>query len=106
MFKNYFRIAWRTLLRSKAYSAINMAGLATGMAVALLIGLWIGDELSFDTYHRNHARLAQVMDTQINNNAKKTDGQIAIPLRNELATKYGDRFKQLALTSQAFPIAV
>jgi putative ABC transport system permease protein len=106
MLKNYFRMAWRNLLKSKTYTAINMVGLATGMAVALLIGLWIGDELSFDTYHRNHARLAQVMDTQINNNKKTTSGQLAIPLRNELATKYGDQFKQLALTSQAFPITI
>ena len=48
MIKNYFKIAWRNLLKSKAYSAINILGLATGMAVAMLIGLWIWDELSFD----------------------------------------------------------
>ena len=106
MLKNYFRIVWRNLQKNKAYSFLNMAGLAIGMAVALLIGLWIGDELSFDTYHRNHARLAQVMDTQINNQEKSTSGEIAIPLRYELAAKYGDRFKQLALTSQPFPIAI
>ena len=106
MFKNYFSTAWRNLLKNKTYSALNMAGLATGMAVALLIGLWIVDELSYDTYHKDHARLAQVMGTQINNNKKNTSGEVAIPLRNELATKYGDRFKQLALTSKAFPLTV
>lgn len=106
MLKNYFRTAWRNLLKNKTYSILNMAGLATGMAVALLIGLWIADELSFDTYHRHHGRLAQVMTTQINNNKKSTFNDVPIPLRNELATKYGDRFKQLALTSKAFPITV
>jgi putative ABC transport system permease protein len=106
MLKNYFRTAWRNLLKNKTYSVLNIAGLAIGMAVALLIGLWIVDELSYDTYHKNHARLAQVMGTQINNNKKNTSGEVAIPLRNELATKYGDRFKQLALTSKVFPITV
>jgi hypothetical protein len=46
MLKNYFKIAWRNLQKSKVYSAINIIGLATGMAVALLIGLWIWDEIS------------------------------------------------------------
>jgi putative ABC transport system permease protein len=106
MLKNYFRTAWRNLIKNKTYSVLNLAGLATGMAVALLIGLWISDELSFDHYHKHHARLARVMNTQINNDKKSTSDEVAIPLRNELATKYGDRFKQLALTSQAYPITV
>ena len=61
MFRNYFKIAWRNLLRSKGYSSINIIGLATGMAVAILIGLWIWDEVSFNSYFRNHNSLAQVM---------------------------------------------
>ena len=64
MIKNYFKIAWRNLLKNKVYSFINITGLATGMAIALLIGLWIWDELSFDKYHKNHDRLAQVMLNQ------------------------------------------
>src|SRR5687768_9935834 len=43
MLKNYFKIAWRNLIKSKGYSALNIGGLAVGMAVALLIGLWIYD---------------------------------------------------------------
>ena len=60
MIKNYFKTAWRNVWRSKGYSVINIAGLAIGMAVALLISLWIYDELSFDTYHENYSRIAQV----------------------------------------------
>jgi putative ABC transport system permease protein len=41
MFMNYFKSAWRNLIRSKLYFSINVVGLATGMAVAMLIGLWI-----------------------------------------------------------------
>lgn len=53
MLRNYLKIAWRNLIRNKAYSAINIGGRAVGMAVAMLIGLWVHDELSFDKYHKN-----------------------------------------------------
>jgi len=43
MIKNYFKIAWRNLAKSKGYSVINIGGLAVGMAVAMLIGLWCGN---------------------------------------------------------------
>src|ERR1700749_4537621 len=48
MFKNYLKIAVRNLLRNKSFSIINISGLAIGMASALLILLWIQNELSFD----------------------------------------------------------
>jgi hypothetical protein len=50
MFQNYFRIAWRHLGKNRGYSAINIAGLSIGMAIALVIGLWITDEATFDHY--------------------------------------------------------
>ena len=50
MLKNYFKIAWRNILRSKGYSALNILGLSTGMAVALLIGLWVYYQYSFDRF--------------------------------------------------------
>ena len=46
MFKNYFKTAWRNIIKNKTYSVINVLGLATGMAVAMIIGLWIYDEVS------------------------------------------------------------
>jgi hypothetical protein len=50
MFKNYFKTAWRNIIRSKGYSALNISGLAIGMAVALLIGLWVHKEYSYDKF--------------------------------------------------------
>jgi putative ABC transport system permease protein len=64
MLRSYLHIAWRHLTKNKVYSFINIAGLATGMAIALLIGLWIADEYSFDHYHSNHRRIVQVMSRQ------------------------------------------
>ncbi|HEX5153736.1 MAG TPA: ABC transporter permease [Parafilimonas sp.] len=50
MFKNYFKTAWRSLVKNKAYSALNILGLATGMAVALMIGLWVYYQFSYDRF--------------------------------------------------------
>ncbi|GAB3895870.1 ABC transporter permease [Spirosoma agri] len=50
MFRNYVKIAIRSLLKQKLYSSINVFGLALGMACSLLIGLWVGDELSYDRF--------------------------------------------------------
>jgi len=60
MIRNYFKTAWRNLVKNKGYSAINIGGLAVGMAVAILIGLWMYDELSFNKYHKNYDSIAQV----------------------------------------------
>jgi hypothetical protein len=56
MIKNYLKIAWRNLIKNKTHSLINIVGLSVGMAVAMLIGLWIWDELSFNTYHKNYGQ--------------------------------------------------
>ncbi|HEY5462164.1 MAG TPA: ABC transporter permease [Hanamia sp.] len=53
MFKNYFKIAFRNLSRNKVYSIINIAGLALGLACAMLIILYVKDEVSFDRFHKN-----------------------------------------------------
>jgi putative ABC transport system permease protein len=52
MFKNHLKTAWRNLLKNKFYSSINIAGLTAGLAVGILILLWVQDELSFDRFHK------------------------------------------------------
>lgn len=99
MIKNYFTIAWRNLLKTKVYSSINLIGLAMGMAVAMLIGLWIWDELSFDHYHQNHARLGRVVDTRFSNGEAVTEWSIDVPLADELRTNYADDFMHVALAT-------
>src|SRR5450432_2841870 len=99
MLKNYFKIAWRNLGKSKVSSFINIGGLAVGMAVALLIGLWIYDELSFDKYHKNYDRIAQAMQHQTFNGKKETGDAIPFPLGQELRSHYGANFKYLSMAS-------
>ncbi len=99
MLKNYFKIAWRNLGKSKVSSFINIGGLAAGMAVAMLIGLWIYDELSFDKYHKNYDRIAQVMQHQAFNGKIYSQESIPFPLGGELRSHYGNNFKYLAMAS-------
>ncbi|GGB24317.1 ABC transporter permease [Puia dinghuensis] len=60
MIKNYFLTAWRNLVKTKGYSALNISGLAIGMAVALLIGLWVYDQYSYDRFLPDYQRLYRV----------------------------------------------
>jgi len=71
MIKSYFLIAIRNIFRNKLFSTVNIMGLAFGMASALLIFLWIGDELNVDQYHANVDRIYRVMENQ-----RYTDGKI------------------------------
>jgi len=60
MFKTFFLSAWRNLINNKVYSAINILGLAAGMAVALLIGLWVYNEYSYDRFLPEHEQVYRV----------------------------------------------
>ena len=60
MLRNYFKTAWRNLVRTPGYSSLNILGLATGMAVALLIGLWVYEQYSFDKFLPDNNRLYRV----------------------------------------------
>jgi len=57
MFKNYIKIAFRNIVRHKAYAMLNISGLAIGMACSILILLWVQDELSYDRFHANADQL-------------------------------------------------
>lgn len=64
MIKNYLKTTWRNLLNNKAFSFINITGLALGMICSLLITLWLKDELMMDKFHANNKRLYRVMENQ------------------------------------------
>jgi len=99
MNQHYFKTAWRNLVKNKANSFINIAGLSVGMAVAILIGLWIWDELSFDQYHENYNRIAQVEQHLKNNGEINTWAATPYPLANELRKNYGSNFKSVAMAT-------
>src|SRR5579863_9596734 len=57
MIKNYIKIAWRNLVRQRLYSIINISGLAVGLAVCMLIMLYVAHEHSYDRFHKNGKRI-------------------------------------------------
>ncbi|HEV2482944.1 MAG TPA: ABC transporter permease, partial [Puia sp.] len=61
LFLNYFKIARRTLYRNKGFSAINISGLSIGLASAIVLLLWIRNELTYDQFHKNRDRVYQVL---------------------------------------------
>jgi len=103
MFINFFLTAWRKLRKNRAHSIINISGLAVGMAVALLIGLWVWDELNFDRYDPHYARVAQVLQSlTYNGTTTKTGRAVPIPLEGELRKHYGSDFKRIVMASWAY----
>ncbi|HEX3385100.1 MAG TPA: ABC transporter permease, partial [Mucilaginibacter sp.] len=77
MIKNYLKVAWRNLFRNKFFSAINILGLALGIACSILILLWVQNELSVDGYHVNGKNIYAVIERQYYDN--KVAGQYNLP---------------------------
>jgi putative ABC transport system permease protein len=88
MFRNYLKIAWRNIFRNKTLSFINIFGLSVGMAFAMLIGMWIIFEKSYDGFHKNLDRLAIVRKHTLFNSEKNTQISVMLPLYDELKNNY------------------
>lgn len=100
MLRNYLKIAWRNLIKNRTSSVINITGLAVGMAVAMLIGLWVYDELSFNKCHQNYDRIAQIMTRGTDpKNGPYVNNSVQYPLATELQTNYKDNFKHVVRAS-------
>lgn len=90
MFKNYLKIALRNITKHKAYSLINISGLAIGMACTVLILLWIQDELSTDRFHKHIDNLYKVVERQDYSGSEfyltdNTPGPLAQALKEQFA---------------------
>ncbi len=79
MFKNYFKTAFRNLARNKVYSFINIAGLSIGLASAMLIMLYVKDEVSFDRFHKNVNNIYRIARKSNRNNENGTTGFLQGP---------------------------
>jgi ABC-type antimicrobial peptide transport system permease subunit len=97
MLKNYLLLSWRHLIKNKAASIINITGLAAGLAIALLIGLFITDELTFDHYNPEHKRIAKAMITFSSKGRWSTDDMVMVPMGKTLRDNYPDLFSRTAL---------
>jgi len=97
--KYYLTLAIRNIRKNRVHSAINIAGLSVGMAVAILIGLWIYDEISFDHYHPNYDRIAMVMQRTTMNGHVHAGEVIPLPLESEMRKNFGADFKHIVMTA-------
>jgi hypothetical protein len=98
MLKNYFKTAWRNLIKHKASALINIGGLAIGMAVTILIGLWIWDELSYNKSFKNYEHIAQVWSKGSFKGKSSSSSAKPRPLEFELRNKYGSSFKHIVMS--------
>jgi ABC-type antimicrobial peptide transport system permease subunit len=86
MFKNYLKIAMRNMLAHKAYSFINIFGLALGMACTIIIFLWVKDELNFDKFHSKKDTIYRVVIEDLKDSTRfaTTPGPLAEAMKNEI----------------------
>jgi hypothetical protein len=90
MFRNYFKSSWRNVVKNKTYSIINILGLATGMAVAMIIGLWIYDEVSANKNFENYDTIYKVMMNQTFDGVRGSQEALPYPIGEELKNKFPD----------------
>ena len=104
MISNYIKIAFRNLVRFKAYSAINITGLAIGMACCILILLYVYDEMSYDHFNKNSDRIYRiVVDGALGDNSFNA-AVTAAPLRSALLQDYPEVEAVTRIRNFGFPV--
>ena len=98
MLKNYFKIAWRNLFRSKGFTFTNVLGLTIGITCTLLISLWVKDELTYNKFHAHYNDIYQVMAHRDFNNQVFTDPNMVLPMASTLE-KESPQIKNAVVTT-------
>jgi ABC-type antimicrobial peptide transport system permease subunit len=88
MFKHFIKITFRNLWRNKSFSFLNIAGLSTGLTVAMLIGLWMADEFAYDSFHEKYGQLYQVKMSDYVNGDLQTWNSVPLALAEELRKSF------------------
>src|SRR5664279_2826015 len=99
MFNNYFKIAWRNLIKNKAFTAINIAGLAIGIATCLIIMLFVQDELSFDRFNEKADQIVRVVFRGTMNGEKMKESSVMAPVGPTLRQDYPEVIDATRLVS-------
>jgi putative ABC transport system permease protein len=103
MYRSYLRSATQNMMNNKMHAFINIAGLTIGISVAIIISLWIHDELSYNTQYSNFYRTGQVFQNVTNNGEVETINVVPWVLGDEIRQNYGTDFKYISMTSHAYP---
>ncbi len=84
MLKNYFKLAWRNLIKDRRFAFLNLIGLSTGLACSLMIYIWVQDELHIDKFHKNDATLFQVLENRVQASGIWTAKSSPVPMAEAL----------------------
>lgn len=103
MYRSYFRAAMQNMVKNKLHAFINIAGLATGIAVAFIISMWIYDEVSYNRNFSNYERVGQAFQNITANGEVDTWSNVPWPLGNEIRQNYGADFKYVSMVSHVYP---
>jgi len=106
MIKNYFKIAFRNLWRNKAFSAINIFGLAIGIATCLIIMLFVQNELSYDRYNKKADQMVRVVFRGTVEGQKMKEANVMPPVARTLLNNYPEVKQATRLQQGGSPIVV
>ncbi len=98
MFRNYFKIALRSLMKNSVYSFINVGGLAIGIASSILILLWVADEYSFDRFHKNYENIYELYQSQQWAQGIGTGNAMPYPMKEAIMAK-SSLIKNIVMTN-------
>jgi len=104
MLRNYIKIAWRNLIRNRAFSAINIAGLAIGLATCLLISLFVLDELSYDRYNEKADRIVRVIFRGSSAGGTMNEAHVMPPTAQTLRRDYPEVLEATRLRMGGTPL--
>ncbi len=103
MWQHHLKISWRTLIKHKGFSIINIGGLAIGMTVAMLLGLWVHSEISYDKNFENLDHIAQVIQHRTIGDDIQTWYTMPFPMGDELELNHKHHFKHVVKSSYTNP---
>src|SRR5271170_2222367 len=103
MLRNYFKIAWRNLVRNKTFSAINIFGLAIGIATCLIIMLFVNNELSYDRFNKKADRMVRVYFEGNVQGEKMKESSVMPPVAQTLKADYPEVEEGTRLRNYGMP---
>lgn len=98
MLRNYFKIAFRSLIKNPAYSFINIGGLAIGLTSSILILLWVADEYSYDNFHENYSSIYKLYQSQQWAQGIGTGIAMPYPMKEAVMSK-SSQIKRVVITN-------
>lgn len=105
MAKNYFKTAWRNLIRNRGFALINLLGMTIGMTCTILILLWVRSEISYDRFHKHYDDIYTIIANRDFNNRVFTDYNMVLPLAGALENA-SSQIKHAVVTTQDYDLTL